>query len=124
MTSLKNQITGLQSQMADLQKQLGTLPAENAKLKGDLDTANRMIASFVKRIVDGKTDINVATAVRDAASKMLIEAIAKAGTRDLRVRRAQAEYNEGLAALRAGRYFHAVREFREAYDTAEHVLRR
>jgi len=55
---------------------------------------------------------------------MLIEAIAKAGTRDLRVRRAQAEYNEGLAALRAGRYFHAVREFREAYDTAEHVLRR
>ena len=123
MASLKTQISGLQSQVTSLQAQLGTLPAENAKLKIDLDTANKMIASFVNRIVNGKTDVNVATAVRDAAYKELELATAKAGARDLRVRRAQAQYNEGLSALRAGRYYHAVREFREAYDISEHVLR-
>ena len=123
MNSLKSQIAGLQSQMASFQVQLGPLPAENAKLKADLEAANKAIASFVNRILNGKTDINVATAVRDTAYKMLMQASTTAGARDPRVRRAQAQYNEGLSALRAGRYFHAVREFREAYDLSERVLR-
>ena len=122
-TALQSQVAGLQSQVASLQQQLGTLPAENAKLKSDLDTANRTIASLVDRLFGARADANVAAVARDAAQSELTQATAKVGARDYRVKYAQKEFNEGLAALRAGHYQRAVREFRETFEICQRVLR-
>jgi len=50
-------------------------------------------------------------------------ALAKAGTKDWRVKRAQSEFNLGLSYLAKGRYGLAVHEFREAFESARRVLR-
>jgi YVTN family beta-propeller protein len=122
--ALNTQITGLQQQVADLKKLNAALTADNVTLKSDLNAANLLLASFVSRLFGGRTDANVAAAARDAAQHELALAIAKVGARDRRVRQAQEQLNDGLAALAHGYFQRAVNEFREAFEIAEHIIRR
>lgn len=101
-------ITSLQSQ----------LTAANATIA----TQSATITSFVNDLFGQRPDANVAAAARDAAQAKINQAIAAVGTSDRRVQRAQRNFNEGLAALAAGNFSRAVREFRQAFEIASRIL--
>lgn len=117
------QVQALQDEIARLKAEQAPLVAENTRLKAELDAANLMITSFVRRLMYGRTDANVAMVARDAAQKQLDLAIAKVGTRDGRVRHAQKEMKSGLAHLAAGHFSRSVRDFVEVCEIAHRILR-
>lgn len=51
----------------------------------------------------------------------LDQAIALVGAGDRRIRRAERNYGEGVAALAAGDFARAIREFRSAYRVATDI---
>ena len=88
-----------------------------ARLKDEYQQSSMTIASFVRRLMTGQTDENVALAARDAAQHQLQLASARMGTRDPRVRHAQKHMNKGLGELADRHYKRAVKDFAEAYET-------
>jgi YVTN family beta-propeller protein len=88
-----------------------------ARLKDEYQQSSTTIASFILRLMTGRTDENVALAARDAAQQQLALATARMGTRDPRIRHAQKHMNKGMAELHDRRYKRAVQEFAEAYET-------
>jgi YVTN family beta-propeller protein len=133
LAAANSKVTALQSEVDDLKKQLASvadLQAELTKAKeaakqltDDLEAANLTIASFVRRLVAGRTDANVAEAVRVAAERQIALATSKLGWKDPRVRHAQKEYGRGMAALRDGHFQRAVKEFVDAYESASRLRR-
>src|SRR5262249_36181265 len=108
-------ITSLNSQIQDLQARLITANATIAAQQGT-------ITSVITDLLGGRPDANVATAARAASQAKIQAASAKVGPADPRVQTAQRKFDEGLAALAAGDFSRAVREFRHAFEMASHVL--
>jgi hypothetical protein len=112
-----------------LQTQAGVLQAQVSQLQSQLTVANANIAaqaatieSLVNQIFGLPPDANVATAARDAVRGAIAQAIAAVGTTDRRVQRAQRNFDQGLAALSAGDFRRAIREFEQAFDIARRIL--
>lgn len=115
--TLRTQLDAATSATATLQDAYDKAMVTIARLKDEYQQSNMTIASFIRRLMTGRTDENVALAARDAAQQQLGLASARMGTRDPRVRHAQKHMNKGLAALAAGHYQRAVKYFAEAYET-------
>ena len=109
--------------MTSLKAELNAANATIKKMQDDLESANLTIASFVRRLVSGQTDANVASVAREAAEKQIALAVTKWGPNDQRVRHAKKEFNDGVSAFRAGHFARATKEFVDAYETAARLRR-
>jgi len=124
LRGLQDQVNILTDQNAQLRGRVDTLNQVIADLQSQLATANTTIDSLVLRVFGAPPDANVAGAARDVAQEAIRQTIAVVGERDQRVRRAQRNSDEGIAALAAGNYREAVREFDQAYTIAQRILSR
>ena len=115
--TLSAQLAAVTLSSAALQDAYDKAMVTIARLKDEYQQSSTTIASFVRRLMTGRTDENVALAARDAAQQQLGLASARMGTRDPRVRHAQKHMNKGLAELADRHYQRAVRDFAEAYET-------
>ena len=115
--TLTAQLAAVTSSSAALQDAYDKALVTIARLKDEYQQSSTTIASFILRLMTGRTDENVALAARDAAQQQLGLATARMGTRDPRIRHAQKHMNKGMAELHDRRYKRAVQEFAEAYET-------
>jgi YVTN family beta-propeller protein len=123
IATLTAQLEALQTANLKLQSLLDAANVTIARLKSEYEHSNETLASFIRRLMTGRTDANVAAAARAAAQEQLTRATAAKGTRDWRIKHAQKEIDRGNSEMAAGRHHRAVRDFGEAYDICWRLLR-